>query len=237
MESPKAKPKSRGKWRLFRCFRADDVVSASRKLKKADPLITYIAVADEKRVVLPTALSSAFKAVKRAATGENGSRQKNTGKDHGNSFRRALMAALSRTSLAKKMSNKKKTNKDCVPSESSNNTSSSSPSSSLGFTLSSLSFSTNSSTTSTVTQASASSIEPYPLRSIRVAKQKQNIGDSRKGHFVSRNIAVSLLLITSLLVLIMCGKCCAIAFTTIGFFVVPNRGRRPCNEWAICEER
>ncbi|TKY66599.1 vitellogenin-2 protein [Spatholobus suberectus] len=243
MESPKANPKTRGKFRLFQCFKPYDVVSPRRKAERADPLLAYIAVAEKQRMVLPAVLTSAFAAAKGAAGEENMSRREKTGRENNNSLRRALMAALSHAPLVKKMNRKRKTSKDCFSRESTSNLSSnttSSSRSSLAFTPSSLSSSTSSSTTSTGTQTSGSSSEPYLSRSLAingtgVAKEMQNIGDSRKGYFGS-NMAVCLLLITSLLVLIVWGRCCAIAYTSIGFFVVPNRRRRPCNEGAVCEE-
>jgi len=136
------------------------------------------------------------------------------------------------------MNRKRKTNKDGFSRESSNNSSnfSSYSSGSLGFTTTSISSSTSttlsSSSTSTVT--SSSPCEPYLTRSLamnngtRMVKQKQKDGDSRRWYCGS-NVAVSVFFITSLLVLILWGRCYAIAYTVIGFFVVPNR-RRTCEE-------
>lgn len=95
---------------------------------------------------------------------------------------------------------------------------------------------TSSSSSSPETQARSSSSELYPQpRSlltndgIGVTKQKQDVGDSRKGYYGS-NMVVCLPLITSLVVLILWGKFCAILCTSIGFFVVPPRRGKPCHE-------
>ncbi|KAG5047107.1 hypothetical protein JHK86_016513 [Glycine max] len=242
MESPKTRPKTcTNKFRLFRCFKSefpDDVVfppPPPRKAKSVNPPLSYIVVPEKQRTALPRALSSAFAATKGAE--ENASRRpKKMDKEHNNSLRRALMAALNHTSLAKKMKScKRKTKQGSYSRESSINLSriTSSSSSSLGFTSSSTTTSSTLSST-TSTNASASSSESYLSRSMAmdgtgVAKNKQIIGE--KGYFGS-NMALSFLLITSILVLIMWGKCCAIAYTSIGFLVVPNCRKRPIKEGA-----
>ncbi|XP_029131008.1 uncharacterized protein LOC114917112 [Cajanus cajan] len=239
METPKKKPK---RFRLLRCFKPDDVAPSPRGV---DPIFTYIAVPEKHhyRFHLPAAFSSVFRTTKNVAvkTDNSMSGRKKVGKENSNSIRKALVSALNHTSLAKKLNYKRKTKKDGFSSESasklsSNTATSTSPSSQ--FTPFSLSASTKSSTTSTSTQASGSSSESYLSRSLNgsgLGKQKLNIGDSRKGYLGS-NMPETLLFITSLMVLILLGKCCAIAYTTIGFFVISNRTKRPCNEGNSGEE-
>lgn len=87
MESPKKKQKTKGKWRLFRCFKPelhvdDDVIL--QKAKNADPIFTYFAVAE--------------KNLKGFNGEENASRRKKM-KDENYSIRRALMSALNHTPL------------------------------------------------------------------------------------------------------------------------------------------
>ncbi|KAL2327781.1 hypothetical protein Fmac_021208 [Flemingia macrophylla] len=234
MESPKKKPK---RLRLFRCFKPHDVTTSP---KGVDPIFSYIAVPEKHhRFHLPPTFSSVFTATKSTVvkTDNNASGRNKMGKENANSIRKALVSALNHTSLfrvaAKKLNYKRKTKNDGFYSEStsklsSNNLTSSSPSS-LGFTPSSLSTSTNSSTTSTSTQASGSSSESYLSRSITQVNVSTGVAkDGRKGYLGS-NMPLSLLFITSLLVLIFWGKCCAIAYTTIGFYVVSNRRKRRCN--------
>lgn len=107
------------------------------------------------------------------------------------------------------------------------------------FTPSSLSSSTCSSS-SRGTQTSGSSYELYlyqsrslPMNGVGVTKQKQDVGNDRKGCFVSNRV-VCLLFLTSLLVLILWGKFYAILYTSIGFFMVPPCRGRHCNEGDIC---
>ncbi|KOM49376.1 hypothetical protein LR48_Vigan08g020300 [Vigna angularis] len=235
MDPPKRKPKVR-MFRFLRCFNPSGVVSRERKTP--DPLLTYIAMPEKH--VFPTVFTSAFTAAK---GGEgNGSHWKNTDRNKNDdsnnnsnlSFRRALMSALNHTSLGKKMSRKRKTKKDGFSRESSKNLSnySSYSSSSLGFTTTSSpsSTSTTLSSISTGTVTSSTSCEPCLTRSLamangtRMVKQKRKDGDERRWCNGS-NIAVSVFFITALLVLILWGRCYAIAYTAIGFFVVPNRRR------------
>ncbi|KAK7405174.1 hypothetical protein VNO78_06373 [Psophocarpus tetragonolobus] len=252
MEFRKAKTKTRFRW--FRCFRPEElhddiVLPPCPKMKTVDdPPLTYIVVPEKQSVVLPF---SAFAAAKSLSGREdNSSPRKKIVKENHNSFRRALVAAMNRTPLAKKMSSKKsKKHKDPFSRESSmnltNTTTNSSSPSSYGFTPSSSrsTTSTTLSSTSTGTNTSGCSLtEPSLPKSLAtiigsvVAKEK-HIGDSEKGCFGNSSMAVSFLLLTSLLVLIMWGKCCAIAFTSIGFFLVPkNRRRMICKEGAVCEE-
>ncbi|KAK7342699.1 hypothetical protein VNO80_25655 [Phaseolus coccineus] len=233
MESPKRKPKLR-MCRFFRCFNPSAVVS--REPEKPDPILTYIAVPEKK--IFPTVFTSAFTAVK---GGEgNASHRKKTDRDNNNSntnsdssLRRALVAALNHTSLAKKLNRKRKANKDGFPRESSTNSSkfSSYSSSSLGFTTTSISSSTSTtlSTISTGTMSSSSPCEPFITRSLamnnvtRMVIQQMD-GDVRRW-FCGSNIALSVFFITFLLVLILWGRCYAIAYVAVGFFVVPNRRR------------
>lgn len=141
------------------------------------------------------------------------------------------------------MSYKHKTCKNGFSSQSSTNSSNTTFSlSSRPFTPSTLSScSTNSTNTTISTHTSGSSPELYlsrsmPINETGVAKQKQNIGDSKKIYFGNSNMGMCLLLITSLMILIICGKCCAIAYTSVGFFVVANYWRRPRNKGIVCEE-
>jgi len=134
------------------------------------------------------------------------------------------------------MGSKKKTNKGGFSRESSKNSSNCSPYSfgSLGFTTNSISSSTSTtlSIISTGTVTSTTSCEPCLTRSLamangtRIVKRKDE--DGRRWCSGS-NIALSMFFITALLILILWGRCYAIAYTAIGFFVVPNR-RRTCEE-------
>ena len=70
-----------------------------------------------------------------------------------------------------------------------------------------------------------------------MTKLKEEVGDTRKGCYTygSNNMIVCLFL-TSLLVLVLYGKFCAILCTSIGFFVVSPRRRWARNEGCVCEE-
>ncbi|ESW05150.1 hypothetical protein PHAVU_011G156300 [Phaseolus vulgaris] len=222
MESPKRKSKLR-MCRFFRCFNPSAVVS--REPKKPVPILTYIAVPEKK--VFPTVITSAFTVVK---GGEgNASHHKKTDTDNNNSntnsdnsLRRALVAALNHTSLAKKLNRKRKAKRDGFPRESSTNSSSkfsSYSSGSLGFTTTSMSSSTSTTLSTSSTMSSSSPCEPFLTRSLAM-----NNGDGRRW-FCGSNIALSVFFITILLVLILCGRCYAIPYAAIGFYVVPNRRR------------
>ncbi|WVZ03387.1 hypothetical protein V8G54_024193 [Vigna mungo] len=233
MEPPKRKPRVH-MFRFLRCFNPSGVVSRERKTP--DPLLTYIAVPEKH--MFPTVFTSAFTAAKggegNASHWKKTDRNKNDDGNNNNSnlsLRRALMSAFNHTSLGKKMSRKRKTKKDGFSRESSKNLSNYSSYSSIFTTTSSpSSTSTTLSSISTGTVTSSTSCEPCLTRSLamangtRMVKQKRKDGDERRWCSGS-NIAVSVFFITALLVLILWGRCYAIAYTAIGFFVVPNRRR------------
>ncbi|XP_022632177.1 uncharacterized protein LOC111240769 [Vigna radiata var. radiata] len=224
MEPPKRKPKVH-MFRFLRCFKPSGVVSRERKTP--DPLLTYIAVPEKH--MFPTVLTSAFTAAKggegNASHWKKTDRNKNDdGNNNSNlSFRRALMSAFNHTSLGKKMSRKRKTKKDDFSRESSKNLSNYSSYSSIFTTTSSpSSTSTTLSTISTGTVTSTTSCEPCLTRSLAMANGTRMLKHNRKH---GSNIAVTVFFITALLVLILWGRCYAIAYTAIGFFVVPSRRR------------
>ena len=71
--------------------------ASSPRAKTADPLLTYIAVAEKEGIVLPTILSTALTAVK--GGGDRGSGCHPRKKAIDSSLRHAFMAALNETSL------------------------------------------------------------------------------------------------------------------------------------------
>ncbi|KAK7312956.1 hypothetical protein VNO77_37233 [Canavalia gladiata] len=211
MESPKTRPKTRGKFRLFRCcsISQDDVVSPRMKMNNSDPLLTYISVAERRPVSLPSILSSVFTVAKGGSGESSPSPRKKLGKDK--SIRQVLIAVFSHMSLAKKIGSKRKTSNGYLSKSSSRNLE--------GESEKICNTEYYSSNASSFIQRSGS------LR-INEDSRKLNSGP---------NVALCFLFITSLMVLIMWGKLCAIVCTSTGFFVVPHRQRKPSNEVARCE--
>ncbi|KAK7262711.1 hypothetical protein RJT34_30288 [Clitoria ternatea] len=244
--SSMTRPKKRLKFPFFNCFKSQhDALLPRRKKKTADPLLTYIAVAEKQGMVLPTILSSALTAAKVADVDGRTNRRKKSEND--NSLRQALVEAFNHSSLAKKIFYRRKKDKDKLEggdkiskkereiTRGTNSNTCSSSRFSPAFTPSSLSsISTSSSSTSTSTLASGSSPEPYPPKSLPINGEREM--KQKQCTYFGPNMGLCLLFIISLLVLILWGKACAIVCTSLAFFVPPTRRRRPYKEGSICEE-
>ncbi|XP_057450478.1 uncharacterized protein LOC130742393 [Lotus japonicus] len=195
-----------------------------RKPKTVDPLFSYIAVAEKQGSFLQTILSSACTAAKGEGK-ESACRRRKIGR----SCRRALMAALNHTSLGKKIVKSRKIKKDTAFSKSRiGKLEEGDRISNIEQKTTTPAFTVYSSSSSTCLSSSQGTLAlvSFPMNGFGVKKQKQlDVRDSRKGYFGSTT-AMCLLLLTSLLVLILWGKFCAILCTSIGFFVVPHLGRK-----------
>ncbi|KAJ1383780.1 putative transmembrane protein [Sesbania bispinosa] len=257
----KSMPTNKSKKSLFMCFKpvvgVDDSFKHSRKRSKGnvtDPVLAYLAVADEDGVVLSSAAEVGRK--------ECRSHRKKIGRDRW----QALRAAMKEKAMVKKIINRWKTKKDnwsmssrsnssnssnlegevgkisnpqCKTTRRTNSNVSSTFGSSSGIFTSSSSLSSTSSSRTTDLASGSSSHEiysPKPSIPLNGTKQKQCGGVEdylkRKGNYGS-NTALFMLLI-SLLILIMWGKFSAILFTSIWFYLVPPSRRRPCNEGVSC---
>ncbi|KAE9592943.1 hypothetical protein Lal_00029234 [Lupinus albus] len=248
MDSNNTRSKNRSKGCLFHCFRPNDMsydpfrTKPLQQSKTMDPLLTYIAVGEKETVTFPTILSSALKSC--GEPNENRLRKKT---NYG-FLRQTLKATFNETSWGKKIINlRRKRNRDNLSFKSvinnlegeghkiSNtenktthqtnlNTSSSSMCSSPVFTQSSLTSSTTTSTSpGTMAWKSSSELyqpKPVLVKGIVVKKQKQDEG------YYSCNMSMFLVLI-SLVTLILWGRICATVCTSIGFFLVTPRRRKP----------
>ncbi|XP_045802828.1 uncharacterized protein At5g23160-like [Trifolium pratense] len=197
----------------------------------ADPVLAYLAAADEDGVVLSS-----------MAKEECGSRRRKKGRDAWHALRKAFYD----TSLMKKILRIKKTKKDSTSRSNSNTESEtinklkstrrtiSNSNTSSNIANSPSLFSTTSSLNSTTSSyhdhmSNSSSHEvnnipkPPPLKGTNcsVSKKSSFLEDKTK-----RYIALCMLWIISLLVLILWGKFFAILCTSIWFYFVPFRQRR-----------
>ncbi|CAJ2645375.1 uncharacterized protein LOC123899096 [Trifolium pratense] len=262
MESPNTIPPintNKNKRHLFKCFKPDDVVESPRRKARtnSDPLLSYLVVAEKQGMVLPTMLSSTMTGSKGGAPDGSASRRRKFGKEKSHRLRQAIIRALNHTSLGKKFINRTKiNNNENTWSKSSrfnklegegdkisntnhkeepqriNSFNDSSSHHSPTFTPSTLS----SSTCSSRSQGShiwgfSSELYPTTMNGIEV---KQEVVECRK--YFGLNMGLCLLFLTSLLVLTLLGKFCAILCTSIGFFVVHYWQKKWCNEEDMCEE-